>query len=197
VFETDGVSVDPRVAGFWIRATARTIDTAVAFVLGVVAGIIAFIVLAIGRQPGNMRVWAQHMGGFSLVALLGSTLASALYHTASEFVGGASLGKLICGLRVVSEDFTPVSFRGALIRSFAFVVDGFFFGYVGYRRMNVSPLAQRYGDHWGGTTVVSVRNYRQAVRGPVLVLLGLGMGMAAMVIFQAVFIVARVVNAMR
>ena len=45
--------------------------------------------------------------------------------------------------------------------------------------------------------MVSVRNYRQAVRGPVLVLLGLGMGMAAMVIFQAVFIVARVVNAMR
>ncbi len=197
MFEIDGVTVDPRVAGFWIRATARAIDAAVAFLLGVVAVIMALIVLTIRRQPGGLNVWTQQMGGVSAVGFLVSAFASVLYQAASEFVGGASLGKLVCGLRVVSEDFTPVSFRGAFVRSCAFIVDSLVFGYVGYRSMKASSLAQRFGDRWGGTTVVRVRNYREAARGAVLVLLGLCMGMAALVILQTVFIVARVANAVR
>ena len=99
-----------------------------------------------------------------------------MYQAASEFVGGASVGKLVCGLRVVSEDFTHVSFRGAFIRSCAFLVDGFLFGYIGYRSMNMSSLAQRYGDHWGGTTVVKVGSTREALAVPCSCCSDLGMG---------------------
>ena len=195
MFELDNVTVDPRAAQFGIRAMARVIDIVVAFLLGIVVVIVAFVVLVIRRQPGDPRLWAQHMGGFSLASLAVSLAGNALYHSLSEFVGGASLGKLVCGLRVVSEDFTPVSFRGAFIRSIAFPVDGLFFGYIGYRSMKVSPLAQRNGDHWGNTAVVRLRNFKDSARGPVLVLLGLGMGLAAWVIVQVVFLVAKVATA--
>jgi uncharacterized RDD family membrane protein YckC len=195
MFEYEGSTLDPRVATFGIRAAARVIDTLFLILPGFVATVIALIVLVLRRQPGTPALWARHMGGLSLVGVAISFLGTAVYHALSEFVGGATVGKLVCGLRVVSEDFTPVSFRGTVVRSLAFVVDSFLFGLIGYRSMNASSLAQRYGDHWGKTIVVRIREFREASRGPVLVLLGLFMGLAACVILQVLFLVAKVVAA--
>jgi hypothetical protein len=76
------------------------------------------------------------------------------YRTASEWIGGASLGKAIVGLRVRSENLAPCTFRSALLRTLALVVDGLFFGAVAYAAMSSSARRQRYGDRWGGTVVI-------------------------------------------
>jgi uncharacterized RDD family membrane protein YckC len=191
MFNFGTAAVDPRVAGFGIRATARVIDMVLAFAVAIISVIIAMIVLAIKRQPGSPEAWGQAMGEFSLWGAAASILGNVLYHSISESVGGASLGKLVCGLRVVSEDFAPVSFRGAAIRSAAFFVDSMFFGWIGYRSMERSALYQRLGDHWGRTAVVKTGAFRAAGRGPARVLVGLFLGLMTWVTVQVLLFVAR------
>jgi uncharacterized RDD family membrane protein YckC len=171
------------------------VDVLCAFAVGIVGLFIAIFVLAVRRQPGDPALWIQAMSGLSAGGLLVSFLGNTLYHAISECIGGASVGKLVCGLRVVSEDFTPVSFRGALIRSAVFPLDAVFFGLIAYRSMKRSSLAQRVGDHWGGTAVVSRRNFPAAARGPARVLLGLSLSLAAWVVVQVISLVAAVINA--
>jgi uncharacterized RDD family membrane protein YckC len=195
LFDSGIPEVDSRAAGFRTRAIARVIDTVVALVLGVVAVIVAVVVLVVRGVPGPPEVWLQSMGGFSLVGIAVSFLGDVLYHSFSEYFGGASLGKLVCGLRVVSEDFGRVSFRGAAVRSAAIVVDGLFFGWVGYRSMQGSSLCQRFGDQWGRTAVVRIRAFGDAARGPGRVLLGLLLGLSAWLTIQVFWLVSNVARA--
>lgn len=48
---------------------------------------------------------------------------------------------------------TRIRAGGALVRSLAYYIDGFFFGVVAYSTMSKSPLKQRLGDQWGNTAV--------------------------------------------
>jgi uncharacterized RDD family membrane protein YckC len=183
------------VAGFWIRFLARSVDIASAVAVGFLAPIVALIVLAIRGEPSEPARWIAIMGELSLMGFIVSYLGSTLCYSISEFIGGVSLGKLVCGLRVVSEDFAPVSFRGALIRSAVLPIDGLFLGLVAYGSMKQSPLAQRLGDSWGGTTVVVKRRFPAASRAPLEVLLGLSLGLGAWVGVRAIWLVVRVTHA--
>jgi uncharacterized RDD family membrane protein YckC len=58
---------------------------------------------------------------------------------------------------VITEDGKPSNLKGALIRTLAYYIDGLFFGLVGYNSMQKSPLNQRYGDVWGKTAVVKIK----------------------------------------
>jgi uncharacterized RDD family membrane protein YckC len=191
LLDSEDSHIDSRVAGFWVRTAAQMIDSALGFAVGFVSLIIATIVLMIRREPGNPAAWIQSMGGFTFVGTAVSFLGVVLYHSFSEYVGGATFGKLVCGLRVVSEDFRPVSFRGAAIRSAAFVVDALFFGIVAYRSMARSSLYQRVGDHWGATIVIRTRAFPTAARGAGRVSLGLGLGLSAWVAVQVCLFVSK------
>ena len=167
---------DSRTAGFPIRAAARGIDVLVSIAISLPATILAFGVLtAIGR-PGGPSEWAKDMQGLTFAAAVWSLSGSMLYEAFSEWIGGATLGKLACGLRVVSEDFSPLSFRAALVRSVAFFVDGMFLGLVGLYAMHQSVLQQRYGDRWGRTIVVRVRAVPESSRGAARVIAGMIVG---------------------
>ena len=193
----DAEALDPRVAGFWIRALARAIDTAVGFVLSFVALIIAGVIVALSGTPGPPEEWVKSMTELSWIGMLASVISGVLYHTLSEYVGGATVGKLACGLRVLSEDFSPVSFLGAMTRSAAFAVDGFLFGWLAYRAMDNSPLRQRLGDQWGETVVVRKRAYPAAARGPARVSLGVMMGSAAYVTVLSCLFASTAIDSMR
>ena len=72
-----------------------------------------------------------------------------------------------------------------MIRSLWFLVDGFFFGLVGYTSMQKSPLNQRYGDVWGHTVVVAAANVPAGSERGTLQLMGglmLGIGCQAAVV---------------
>ncbi|HEV2417684.1 MAG TPA: RDD family protein [Terriglobia bacterium] len=141
-------------AGFWIRALARITDSLYCTIIGFVTGVCSAITLTILQrysviEPG----WAHRMPHF--IALLpASLLGTIIYHAISEGVYGASAGKFVFALRVLSESRTPCDIPSAFLREIAYFFDALFFGLVGYLSMDKTPLQQRYGDHWAGTIVV-------------------------------------------
>ncbi len=144
----------PVGAGFWIRGLAHGIDTLAGVVLGVLSPLAGIFVLALFRAPGTVEQWLtaakQTSAGGFLLSLLGVTA----YHAISEYMGGASVGKLVCGLRVVGQDLGRMTMRSSTIRSLAFYIDGMFLGAVAYLNMSRSPANQRAGDRWARTIVL-------------------------------------------
>ncbi len=142
-------------AGFWTRVLARLIDMAYGYVIGLLAGIIAVLILAALQalslaDPG----WGRRMTGEGFVALAAGLLGALLYETACEGIYGATLGKLLCGLRVLAQDRSPCRLKPALIRSLGYLVDALVFGLVAYIEMAKTEMMQRHGDRWAGTVVV-------------------------------------------
>lgn len=71
---------------------------------------------------------------------------------------GKSVGKLLCGLRVLREDGGPVRFRHALVRGAVGAVEiQLFFGTVACAASLVSARGRRLGDVFAGTLVVRER----------------------------------------
>ena len=161
-------------AGFWIRAGARIIDTIFGAVVGAAGGVISGVLLAVaaGAGLGVEAGWERRLGGLSFASFAIGAVATILYHSLAESIGGATVGKLVCGLRVLREDDTPASFGATLLRSLGYYIDAFFFGAVAWSVMSKSPRQQRLGDQWGKTVVVFRSTVPEAsVRNPALGLL--------------------------
>jgi uncharacterized RDD family membrane protein YckC len=145
----------PVGAGFGIRVAARLVDFAFTFVLsigcGIIVGVVCGVMQAMGRLPEN---WQEHLDlGLPINIALG-VIAGLLYQAISEGIGSVSLGKLVCGLRVMQVDGRPCTMEGALERNILYPIDGMFFGLIAWASMSQTPLRQRYGDRWGKTVVV-------------------------------------------
>ena len=142
-------------AGFWIRAGARMIDTMYGLALGFFVGVLAGICLVILDRAGWIAPgWQGRIKGLNFPGFGLSLLGGILYHSLTEGLYGASLGKLVCGLRVVTEAGQPITVGKALLRSLAYLFDALFFGLVAYSSMKDSDLNQRYGDKWAHTVVI-------------------------------------------
>jgi uncharacterized RDD family membrane protein YckC len=114
-------------AGFGIRLLARIVDTFFGLFIGLSAGFVGGIAIVILNHAGIIAPgWQHRIHGFSLLTLGFSLLGNIAYHFFCEGIHGATLGKLCCGLRVVTEDGKPSNLKGALIRTLAFYIDGFF-----------------------------------------------------------------------
>ncbi|HEX8700166.1 MAG TPA: RDD family protein [Myxococcaceae bacterium] len=142
-------------AGFGIRLAARFIDwvfgVLICYVGGMVGGFAVGVLAATGHIPGEWKATLQLLSPLGVLLVVAGGV---LYQVLAEAVGGASLGKLILRLRVTSEDLTPCTFKGALIRNMAWFLDAFLFGLPAWRAMSNSMLSQRYGDQWGRTVVM-------------------------------------------
>jgi len=103
-----------------------------------------------GRSPSWMQ---QHLSGFSFAALFFGLAGAILFHATCEGLHGSTPGKLILGQVVLSEDGMPCSFKAALGRSCAYLIDALFLGAVAYLAMSGTPLQQRHGDKWFHTAV--------------------------------------------
>jgi uncharacterized RDD family membrane protein YckC len=165
-------------AGFWIRAGARLIDAVYGTVLGLFAGLLGGVVLVVLAQAGLIEPgWQDRIQGLNIEGWALSLLGGFLYHSVSEGIYGASLGKLICQLRVVTEEGHPIAMKHALVRSLAYYVDALFFGLVAYASMKESSLKQRYGDRWAHTLVVRSEDLPSgSAKGGVLFVLALLIG---------------------
>ena len=80
--------------------------------------------------------------------------AIAAYWILSEWIFGATIGKLICDLRVVSVTGKRCSFGQSVKRNLLRIVDFFPFYLTGFIAAKLSPLRQRLGDQWAKTIVV-------------------------------------------
>src|SRR2546428_13656917 len=103
--------IEPRPAGFWIRAVAVVIDFAVFFVVQFWFGFIGAKVW--GRDVESTAMFKPLVTIFTLV-FAGS------YTTVLHALGGQTIGKMIVGVRVVVEDAGPPPFGTALLRHVAY-----------------------------------------------------------------------------
>jgi uncharacterized RDD family membrane protein YckC len=144
----DAVVLDVRVAQLPVRAVSALIDITV---IGV-GYLVSLMLWASTLSQFDDAVSAAIMVIFTVLVLVGYPL---VFETATR---GRTLGKMAMGLRVVSEDGGPERFRQALFRALASVVEIWML--VGSPAVicgMLSPKAQRIGDIFAGTVVISER----------------------------------------
>ena len=79
------------------------------------------------------------------------------YPIIMEVTLGATIGKMVLGLRVVREDGMPISWKESIIRHLLRIVDLPFYGLVGAIAIWTSPNRQRLGDRVAKTVVIRRR----------------------------------------
>ncbi|MFE1948832.1 RDD family protein [Streptomyces sp. NPDC059524] len=144
----EAVALELRPAKLPSRALAVLIDLVAAFAVYIVVSI---GVVAATASLDDAAAAALAVAMFLLV-LVGIPIA---VETLSH---GRSLGKLVCGLRVVRDDGGPIRFRHALVRGAVGVVEILMtFGVVACIASLVSARGRRLGDVFAGTLVVRER----------------------------------------
>ncbi|MGQ9591844.1 MAG: RDD family protein [Planctomycetota bacterium] len=120
----EGVAVsklESRYAGFWIRGLAQILHSIILgsffFLLGFVAG----VGLGGRLDPSLAAVLLQVL----------STLVSLLYEALMIGAYGATLGKMACGIKVVTARGSPVSYGRAFGRWFGKILSGLIL-WIGY-----------------------------------------------------------------
>jgi uncharacterized RDD family membrane protein YckC len=77
-----------------------------------------------------------------------------LYHSLLEGTWGKTIGKKICGIVVLKEDFTKCTIGRGFLRNLMRIVDNFFYYLVGVVAMAGTMKWQRLGDLVAGTVVI-------------------------------------------
>jgi uncharacterized RDD family membrane protein YckC len=147
----DAVVLDVQIAQLPVRAVSALIDITVIFV-GYVVGLMLW---AATLTQFDDALTAAILIIFTVLVMVGYPLA---FETATR---GRSVGKIVMGLRVVSDDGGPERFRQVLFRALASVVEIWMLaGSPAVICSILSPKAKRIGDIFAGTVVVSERGPR-------------------------------------
>ncbi|MCV7410796.1 hypothetical protein AWC05_02420 [Mycobacterium florentinum] len=147
----DAVVLDVQIAQLPVRALSALIDITVIFLLYIVGLMLwaATLTQFDGALSGAILII------FTVLVMVGYPMA---FETATR---GRSVGKIIMGLRVVSDDGGPERFRQALFRALASVVEIWMLaGSPAVICSIFSAKAKRVGDIFAGTVVVSERGPR-------------------------------------
>ena len=147
----DAVVLDVQIAQLPVRAVGALIDITVILAVYV----FGLILWAATVTEFDSALSAAILVIFTALALLGCPL---VIETATR---GRSLGKIVMGLRVVSDDGGPERFRQVVFRALAALVEiWMLFGTPAVICSILSPKAKRIGDVFAGTVVVSERGPR-------------------------------------
>jgi len=145
IITPEAVVLEFRTAGLATRALAKVIDLLIqGFALAIVLAVIG---LALGTTSPTAAIVAVSLAVFTMIVL-----APALWET---FGGGRTPGKALLGLRVVTVEGGPISFRHAILRGLLQLVElplG-----VAVIIALANPRSQRLGDLAAGTFVISER----------------------------------------
>ena len=144
----DAVVLDVQIAQLPVRALSAFIDVTVIFIVY----LIGIVLWAATLTDLDTAFSAAVLIIFTVLALVGYPV---VIETATR---GRSLGKMVMGLRVVSDDGGPERFRQALFRALAgFVEIWTLAGGPAVICSLVSPRGKRIGDVFAGTMVISER----------------------------------------
>jgi uncharacterized RDD family membrane protein YckC len=144
----DAVVLDVPIAQLPMRAVGALIDIAVI----VIGYLVALMLWAATLTQFDEAVTGAIMVIFTVLVFVGYPL---VFETATR---GRSVGKMVMGLRVVSDDGGPERFRQALFRALASVVEiWMLLGSPAVICSMLSPKAKRIGDIFAGTVVISER----------------------------------------
>lgn len=147
----DAVVLDVEVAQLPVRALGALID----LMIIMVGYVIAILLWAVALPEFDEALTAAILIIFTVTVIVGYPLAM---ETATR---GRSVGKMVMGLRVVSDDGGPERFRQALFRALAgFVEIWMLFGGPAVIASLSSANGKRIGDMFAGTVVISERGPR-------------------------------------
>jgi len=119
-----------RYGGFWIRAAARIVDAILLNVVFLIVRIpfgVALFTPGVAQNPAAM---VAMIAPLLLVTFL-SIIAAACYEIFFIAKRGATIGKMIFGLKVIRADGSPVSLGLSTGRYFAQIIDSMTLG-IGY-----------------------------------------------------------------
>ncbi len=139
-----------RIAGPARRAMAHALDLVICY--GMLFALLMFVFLTIiGSMFGGADAAKVGIG----LLLLGLFAAQWLYFVIFETLTGATPGKRLMGLRVVTTEGRPIGFTHAALRNLLRVADFLPNAYLlGGLFITFSPRFQRIGDLVAGTLVV-------------------------------------------
>ena len=144
----DAVLLDVRIAQLPVRAVSALID----IVIIVIGYLISLFLWAATFIQLDDAASAAIIILFTVLVFVGYPL---IFETATR---GRSVGKMVMGLRVVSEDGGPERFRQAVFRALASVIEiWMLLGSPAVICSLLSPKAKRIGDIFAGTVVISER----------------------------------------
>jgi uncharacterized RDD family membrane protein YckC len=147
----DAVVLDVQIAQLPVRAVGALLDITVMFVFY----LLGLFLWAATRSQLDSALGDAILIIFTVLVMVGYPLA---FETATR---GRSVGKIVMGLRVVSDDGGPERFRQVLFRALASVVEiWMLLGSPAVICSMLSPKAKRIGDIFAGTVVVSERGPR-------------------------------------
>lgn len=136
--------------GFWIRAGAKIIDWLILWGVNMALG------FALGAL-GAMLARTTNNEAFSIMATLGALLIQLVvglgYSTFLIGKYGATLGKMACGLKVVTADGGDVTYARALGRAAAEILTGCTC-YIGYIVAAFDDEKRTLHDHICSTRVI-------------------------------------------
>ncbi len=143
-------------AGFWIRFCAKIID---GLVIGIPIGILTGVVMAAMGGFAVMRRGGE-ASALLILAMVGLDLLgmvlTVLYNTLLVGSWGTTLGKKVCGLKVVRQDGAKVSYGRACGRAFAEILSRMAC-YIGYIIAGFDDQKRSLHDHMCDTRVVKAR----------------------------------------
>lgn len=149
----DAVVLDVQVAQLPVRMLSSIIDV-----------IVQFIVLYVGEIVVILSIRQFDSAVTTALAITYGVLALVGYPVIWEMsTRGKSLGKLVMGLRVVSDDGGPERLRQSVVRALAGVVEIFMlWGAPAVITSMVNTKGKRLGDIFAGTMVISERGPKLA-----------------------------------
>lgn len=137
------------------RVLATLVDATVLFVVALVVFVVQWIAgatVAIMGAPGGVQVAVGILGTLVVLAIPVLFVAYYVYFEGSK---GQTIGKMVCGIKVVREDNGGLpGTKAALVRTLLRVVDGLLGYLVGLLFALSSERRQRLGDMAAHTLVV-------------------------------------------
>ena len=141
-------------AGFWIRFGAKFIDGLVFMVLlipiALVFGFGMSAQMKRGQPPGFAGIGLQF--GVQFVFMFASVAYTTFFHGK----WGATLGKMACGLRVVTAEGHPITYSRSFGRAMAEILSGLICD-IGYIIAAFDSEKRSLHDHIASTRVIRVR----------------------------------------
>lgn len=137
--------VPVKYAGFWIRWVAVTVDGIILLPVGFLVGLIFGIITAIIGPNKNLN--------FILSSVIG-LLINWSYFVLMTYYKGATLGKILVGINVKSDDFQELSFKKIILRETIGKFISLIFLSIGYIMAGFTQKKQAFHDKFARTVVV-------------------------------------------
>ncbi len=140
---------------FGIRAGAYIIDAIVFGFVYLAVGFLVTIVVGVALALSGREFNLANQQNQCVIWIVEAVLFT-LYFAVFEWLYGATLGKLVLGLRVVKENCERCDLGAAVVRGLLRYTDGILFGLPALTIMR-EPLFQRFGDKTAKTIVVDAK----------------------------------------